>query len=207
MIVPSRASGAVFTETVDGDMANDPAARASLSDQLGVSQLWATLHQTHGSRVLRASRPGDQGEGDAVWTTVTGLPLAVFTADCLGVILRGDRSVGVAHAGWRGAASGVVGGLAATMAEAGHPARVALVGPGIGPCCFEVGGEVADLFPGNTATTTWGTVAVDLVTAVTAQLEGLTLEVVEGCTRHQERFFSHRRDGTECRLAALGWVP
>lgn len=207
MIVSSGVTGGVFTEAVDGDMANDHAARVSLSRTLRISHQWATVRQVHGSRVVQVFGPGDQGEADAMWTTVSGLPLSVFTADCVGVVLRGENSVGVAHAGWRGAASAVVGELAAAMADGGHPARSASIGPGIGPCCYEVGGEVADLFPGGTATTTWGSVSVDLTAAAVAQVEGLRVEVVEGCTRHQERFYSHRRDATVCRQATIGWIP
>lgn len=198
---------AAFTGVIEGDVRRDAGARDRLSNALGVQPDWAAVRQIHGSTVHRANAPGEQGEGDALWTDRPGLPIAVFTADCLGVALIADRAVGVAHAGWKGASSGVVLELAEAMASAGHPASSAVVGPGIGPCCFEVGPEVAERFEGHTARTTWGTTSVDLAGAVSDQIEGLPVEVVGGCTRHQDAYFSHRRDGTKSRQAALVWLP
>jgi polyphenol oxidase len=206
MIVPSRTAGVAFSEVRDGDMLNDHAARAALSSVLGIRDRWATLRQVHGSEVVRASGPGIQSDADAVWTTEPGLPLAVFTADCMGVVLQGADAVGVAHAGWRGAGARVAAHLVDTMTTAGHPPQRGVIGPGIGPCCFEVGEDVAAMFPGHTATTAWGAGSVDLASAIAAQLDGLAIEVVDGCTRHQDRFFSHRRDRTACRQAAIGWI-
>jgi polyphenol oxidase len=203
MIVPHQ--GTVFTGAAEGDLRGDLPARAELARRLGIGSDWAVCRQVHGARVHRAQTPGDHGEGDALWTDLSGLPLAVFTADCLGVVLIADHAVGVAHAGWRGARAEVVGALAAEMAGAGHPARRAFIGPAIGPCCFEVGADVAELFPDATAQTSWGTLSVDLARVVTGQLEGLEIEMVGGCTRHEEEWFSHRRDGTTARQAAVVW--
>jgi YfiH family protein len=164
------------------------------------------VRQVHGSNVHHATAPGVLGEGDALWTDERGLPLAVFTADCLGVAVLADGAVGVAHVGWRGAAAGVVPALAEAMKEAGHHPVGAVVGPGIGPCCFEVGPEVAERFPGHTSTTTWGTVSVDLPGVVVSQLPGIDVMVVGGCTRHDQTWFSHRRDRTPMRQAAVTWL-
>lgn len=196
-----------FTGADEGDQRLDEEARIRLISALGVAPDWATVRQIHGSSVHRVSSPGAQGEGDAMWTDRPGLPLAVFTADCLGVALVADSAVGVAHAGWRGTATGVVSALSERMSDAGHEPTSALIGPGIGPCCFEVGPEVAELFDSHVTTTTWGTTSVDLGAAVTAQLPGLEVEVVGGCTRHDEAYFSHRRDGTKLRQVCLAWLP
>ena len=83
MIRPPQLHGAAFSEATDGDIRNDLNARASLSEALGVSDSWATVHQVHGRDVVRATVSGDAGNADAVWTTDPGLPVAVFTADCL----------------------------------------------------------------------------------------------------------------------------
>lgn len=206
MIRPPQ-PGAAFTEADDGDTRNDPGARASISEALGVSAEWATVRQVHGADAVFAGEPGEYGEADALWTTVPGLPLAVFTADCFGVVLRAEGAVGVAHAGWRGTVSGVAGGLRDEMERAGHPPRTAAVGPGIGPCCFEVGPEVAERFGANRARTTWGTTSVDLRQSLLVELAGLETWVCDRCTRHDEGLFSHRRDSTPKRLAALGWIP
>jgi YfiH family protein len=207
MIRPSSVSGVAFTQAVDGDLRHDLEARRTLSSRLEISSEWSTVRQVRENSVLRVDRPGEAGVADALWTTVRGLPVAVFTADCFGVVLLGEDAVGVAHCGWQGAASGVVGRLRQAMADAGHSPLTAALGPGIGPCCFEVGPEVAQLFEDETTTTSWGTTSVDLPAVIGRQLDGVEIWSVERCTRHEEGWFSHRRGGDEERLATLGWLP
>ena len=84
--------------------------------------------------------------------------------------------------------------------------RAAAVGPGINPCCFEVGSEVAEVFPGSVAETSWGTVSIDLPAVARRDLAGIETWGSGACTRHEEGWFSHRKDGTSKRLAAIGWV-
>lgn len=206
MIRPPAIAGAAFTHAADGDMRRDRRSRAAISEKLKISDQWATVKQTHGKRVVEASGPGDLGEADAVFTSVPNLPLAVFTADCAGVMLIGDGAVGLAHAGWRGASLGIVSELSKAMSEAGHPPSRAAIGPSIGPCCFEVGEEVAAKFPGFVDSTTWGTTSVDLWRALAVQLTGLDVWLAGYCTRHQPGWFSHRRDATEERMAAVVWI-
>lgn len=199
--------GAAFTDADEGDMRDDRRARLRVSSELKIHGDWATVRQVHGSAVVQAREPGDLGEADAVFTEVPGLPLAVLTADCHGVVIRSDASVGVAHAGWRGAASGVVGALREEMSRHGGPPHLAAIGPGIGPCCFEVGPEVSRLFPGQVATTSWGTESVDLEGALRDQLDGLEIWALGRCTRHHHDMLSHRRDGTRARMASIAWLP
>lgn len=202
-----RFPAAVFTEAVDGDQRSDLAARARLSTALGIPSAWATVRQVHGSRVVEADRPGDLGEADGLFTTLTSLPLAVFTADCAGVVVQAEDGVGVAHAGWRGAEAGVVLHLVEAMRAEGLTPRTVLVGPSIGPCCFEVGSEVVARFPGAVARTTWGTPSIDLRKAVVDQLVDLEVTVVAGCTRHDPGWLSHRKDATPARMATVAWLP
>lgn len=206
MIIPPGEGGAAFSDAGDGDMRRDVGARTRLSSSLGIAPEWATVHQVHGSRVIEAREAGDSGEADALWTAVPGLPLAVFTADCLGVVLHGDGMVGVAHAGWRGAAAGVVAALVDEMRRQGGDPTRASIGPGIGACCFEVGGEVAERFPGRAAETSWGSTSVDLLGAIRDQVQGLEVWMSGRCTRHHDGLYSHRRDRTTSRLAAIGWI-
>lgn len=207
MIRPPGWSGAAFSERSDGDMRADPGARASMSALLGIDDRWAEVTQVHGGEVLMVDAPGIAGEADGLWTTQPGLPLAVFTADCFGVVVRADDAVGVAHAGWRGAASGVVATLAGSMESAGHAPTRAAVGPGIRPCCFEVGPEVVEhLGSRHAAQTTWGTTSVDLPAALEHQATGLEIWFSGACTRHEQGWFSHREDGTSERLASIGWL-
>jgi len=152
--------------------------------------------------VVAADRPGPHGDGDALVTRTPGLPLAVFTADCLGIVLHAADSVAVVHAGWRGLAAGVCGAAAAAL---GGPLVAAAVGPFIGPCCFAVGPAVADLFPRFVRATGDGRTSVDLAAAAESQL-GAPLERRGGCTVCSPGSFSHRGRGDAGRMAAVGWL-
>jgi len=193
----SPADGVAFTTAADGDMRRDRQAR----ERLGLAE-WATVRQVHGATVVGVSGSGDQGEADGLFTTEVGLPLAVLTADCLGVVIHGPGRVAVVHAGWRGVASGVVTNAVERVGDV----RSAHIGPHIRPCCFEVGPEVSARFVGHLGRTTSGTISVDLASAVAAQLP-VEPEIMDRCTRCGSDTFSHRRNGTGERLAAVGWVP
>src|SRR6266498_3678249 len=152
---------------------------------------------------------------DGIVTRQPGLVLAVFTADCVPVLLADPAAgvVGAVHAGWRGLAAGVVEAGVAAFAGLGADlgASVALVGPAIGPCCYEVGPEVAEAvgerYSAAAATTLKGSLAIDTTAAAVQALERAGVGAVRAaqqCTAHQpERFFSYRRDGTTGRQAGL----
>ena len=206
MIQPPQLRGAAFSEARDGDIRNDLKARAALSEAVGVSGRWATVHQVHSREVVRVRTPGEAGEADAVWTTEPDLPVAVFTADCFGVVIEAPEAVGVAHAGWRGALAGVVGSLRVDMESNGHTPTTAGIGPGIGPCCFQVGPDVAAKFPDAADSTTWGSDSVDLSRPLRTQLDGLEIWMSGGCTYHDRGWFSHRGNAGLRRLATIGWL-
>lgn len=206
MIVPEEVSGVAFGTAADGNPRTDDDARRAVSNGLGIPSEWAWVRQVHGDVVAFADTPGILGEADAVFTTDPGLPVAVSVADCLPVALLADGAAGMAHAGWRGAAADVVGSLVAAMTGFGHPPHTAVIGPGIGPCCFEVGDEVAARFPGHVATTTWGTTSVDLPGAVTASLGGVRVISSGACTHHDDRFHSFRATGTAERQFGVAWI-
>jgi polyphenol oxidase len=111
----------------------------------------ATLRQIHSNIAVYADRAGCLAEGDALLSDSPGLLTGVKTADCLPILLVDERhrAVAAVHAGWRGTVSGVA--LSAVKAMAARwdtqPGDLhAAIGPGIGPCCFEVGPEVAIQF-------------------------------------------------------------
>ena len=83
---------------------------------------------------------------DGFVTNEPGVPLAVFMADCLPVLLHDPIAgvIGAVHCGWRGSVADILGAAVAQMCALGaHPADIrAAIGPGIGACCFEVGPEV-----------------------------------------------------------------
>lgn len=206
MIRPPGFLGAAFGGAADGEGRLDPAARQRISRELGIPGEWAYLHQVHGRRVFRAERPGLQGDGDALFTTVRRLPLAVGTADCLPVVLEGPGGIGLAHVGWRGAAAGVLDALRAAMEEAGAAPVRAAIGPGIGPCCYEVGPEVSGRLSAFRARTREGREAVDLAAAAAAGLNGLDIWRAADCTCCGLGYHSHRRDATRQRQVSVAWL-
>ena len=107
----------------------------------------AFVVQVHGATVITATKAGTQGEGDALVTGTAGLYVTVRTADCLPLLMVDARlkRVAAVHAGWRGTIACIP--QAAIGAMGSNPADVwVAIGPGIGPCCFEVGEDVAREF-------------------------------------------------------------
>jgi len=206
MITDPGFPGAAFGTAADGDGRSDEAARESISAALDIPTGWAWALQVHGGDVAVVRTGGSAGKVDGLVTLEPRLPLTIATADCLPVILGGQGGVGIAHAGWRGAAAGVVGRVRNRLADLGVDVQWAAIGPGIGPCCFEVGPEVAADFPGSAAQTAWRTRSVDLVDAVGGDLGGLEVWRVTPCTHHESGFHSHRRNGTPLRQVAVAWL-
>ena len=207
MIRSEAIPGIAFGTDADGDGRSDTSARIAISADLGVPSQWATISPVHGAGVVVATEPGQLGEADAVVTSTPGLPIAVATADCVPVGLAGERSVALAHAGWRGVVAGVVPAVLAAMRSSGDPAARAVIGPHIGPCCYEVGDEVVKALGATPATTRWGTQSVDLAAAIVEQLGDIEIEMIDMCTLDDDRFASHRRNGTTRRQVAVAWVP
>ena len=205
-LIPPNITGAAFGVADDGDGRTTEATRLGFSRRIGAPADWAWVKQVHGADTIGVTTPGDHGEADALFTTTPDLALVVATADCVPVILEGRGGVGIAHAGWRGAAAGVVAELRFAMEGAGIRVERAAIGPAIGPCCFEVGPEVAARFPEHGAETTWGTTSVDLAGAIAGSLAGLDVWVSGACTVDDDRFWSHRRDGTRHRQVSVVWL-
>ncbi len=144
-------------------------------------------------------------EVDGHVVTAPGLAPLVLTADCLPVALAGPGGVAMLHCGWRGLAAGIV---AAGVEAVG--ATDAAIGPGIGPCCYEVGPEVLSAFSGLGAGIAAGSM-LDLPEVARRLLGAAGVERVEsaglcsGC--EPELFFSHRRDaGRTGRQGSLVWL-
>ncbi len=207
MIRPPGFAGAAFGTTATGDLRVDAARRQLVAEELGIPADWAFLHQVHGATVLVATAPGDHGDGDALITADPQIPVAVATADCVPVVVVGDRAVAVIHAGWKGALAGVVPATLDAMEALGHTPRRAAIGPAIGPCCYEVGEEVAERFPGFVGSTTWDTVSVDVAAFVESQLSGLDVWTSGECTFTSDRLYSWRQDRTDQRQVAVAWLP
>jgi YfiH family protein len=206
MISAPGVPGVVFGSLADGDGRVETDTRAAIAGELGISSDWATVRQIHGATVVPVDQPGDYGEADGLVTSTKSLPLVVATADCVPVGLIGRRTVAIVHAGWRGVAAGIVPLAAEAIAEADDSVRTVVIGPHIGPCCYEVGPDVIGAIGGHQGTTTWGTVSADLDAAIRQQIPNADVVSVGTCTMHDATYASHRRDGTALRQIAIAWV-
>jgi polyphenol oxidase len=159
----------------------------------------ATAKQIHSDRVLVVESPGSQGEGDALISNLPGLVLSIRTADCLPILIADprNRAVAAVHAGWRGVVSEIASKTVHAMCQRydSNPEDLLIViGPGIGPCCFEVGPEVAVQFGLS------GRTKVDLVETACRQLRRNGVSAGHISTSglcsfcNSELFESYRRD-------------
>jgi YfiH family protein len=182
---------------------------------------WAT--QVHGNDTATVGRAGsgepNVGDCDALATALPGTALAVQTADCVPILLASAAphavvgAVGAVHAGWRGSAKGVAREAVHALERLGaRPSTLlAWIGPAIGACCYEVGGDVAAQFAGEFVRRgCGGGFMLDLKAANAAQLEAAgvpraAIRIHPACTRcGGERFASWRRDGVRAgRMIAL----
>ncbi len=208
---------AFVTTRAFGDMRRDGAGRARLIDLVPAAPCW--LRQVHGCAVAQPDPAGESDlDADAAITSHRGVVCAVLVADCMPVLLasRVGDVVGVAHAGWRGLAAGVIEAALAAMRT--DPTQVlAWLGPAIGPLAYEVGDEVRAAFlaadpaakvafvpsrPGH-----W---RLDLYAIARQRLRACGLRQVSGgdfCTHAEaDRFFSWRRERTPARMAAVIWL-
>jgi YfiH family protein len=201
---------------------DDPVAvaanRARLRAALGLPAEPVWLHQVHGTVIADLDAGPTPAEADGAVTSRRGVVCAVLTADCLPVLLaaRTGRRVGVAHAGWRGLAAGVLETAVAALRTPPHEI-VAWLGPAIGPDAYEVGADVRAALlardPGAAADfrpNARGRWQADLYALARRVLGALGIAAVHGggfCTYAEaERFFSHRRAAPCGRMATLIWL-
>ncbi len=172
--------------------------------------------QVHGGKVTEARPKGilerttfDQCDG--LWTREPGQAMALVTADCYPVAVaraNGEPALCVLHVGWRGLLQGIV----ESGVEALGPGPLqAIVGPGIGPCCYEVGEEVAEPFRRRFGESMVVDGNLDLAGATEQALREAgvdTLERTGHCTACEpELFFSHRRDrGRTGRQGVIAYI-
>lgn len=199
-----RADGTMSTSVGVGDVA---AARAALAARVGLTaDHLAWMRQVHGAVVARADEPAAEPPPcDGIITTTPGRGVGVLVADCVPVLVHIPGGVAAVHAGRAGVVADVVGVAVEELSAAtGTPPTTAeaVIGPAIGPCCYEVPAAMADavdeLVPGTRARTTWGTPSLDLVAGVRSQLRARGVTTVMragGCTRCDDRWFSHRSTG------------
>lgn len=186
-----------------------PEQRMVLSKQVHGAEIRLVTAEDAGKGLWR---PGDY-EADGLMTQETDLPLVIFSADCIPVLLAdpAHRAVAAVHAGWRGTAQGIVSRAVEEMGRAfgTRPADLlAAIGPGIGPCCFEtrddvpeamvetMGGEAEPFL--QRGTDRW-TVDLKGLNARQLTLSGVPekqIDICPFCTAcHPELYWSHRRMG------------
>jgi hypothetical protein len=186
----------VVTERTDGDV-------------LGP---WTTARQVHGSRVVVVdASTTDVGEADGLVTADPGVAVAVRTADCAPVLLIGDEAVGAIHAGWRGLLAGVVESGVAAMRGLGATSMTAVLGPAIGPECYEFSPTDLDAVAavygdGVRGVTSAGAPALDVLAGVRVALERAGVSEITdlgGCTAcDPDRWYSHRARGEAERMTS-----
>jgi YfiH family protein len=203
----------------EDDPARVVANRTRLCEAVGADPDGATMGwQRHGANVTRAQPRGIVTPGtvydhcDGLWSDEPGRAMLLLTADCLPIaVARRDGAapaVAIMHAGWRGLLAGIV---AAGVRALGRARIAAAIGPGIGPCCYEVGEDVASPFREAFGEDDVRNGRLDLWTAAERALRAAGCSSVERfdvCTAcGSDRFFSHRRDeGRTGRQGVIAYV-
>ena len=194
------------------DPANVTENRRRMAEQIGVSpERLLTAYQVHSPEVVVAAAPWDMGSrprADAIVTRTAGLAIGITAADC-GPILLVDpnrRVIGAAHAGWKGALTGIVESTLQAMEKLGAERLniVAAIGPLIRQHSYEVGGEFVERFIETDAENALfflpaareGHAMFDLAGFIRRRLENAGVLVIDDIgidTYSDERFFSYRR--------------
>ena len=202
---------------------DDPASvvenRTRLCDAVGADPDGATMAwQRHGATVTQAQPRGIVTPGtvydhcDGLWSDEPGRAMLLLTADCIPIAIAragdGAPALGILHAGWRGLLAGLV---ATGVRSLGVRGLTAAIGPSIGPCCYEVGEEVATPFREAFGDDVVRDGKLDLWTSAERALRAAGCAHVDRfdiCTScDAERFFSHRRDhGKTGRQGVIAYV-
>jgi YfiH family protein len=174
--------------------------RRRLCAEVGADEQALTLgFQTHSTLVNRAEAGLRGAPGDGLWTDEPGLPMLALGADCVLMAMArtngSEPALAVLHGGWRGLIDGIVESTAQILG----PGFAAVVGPAIGPCCYEVGDEVSSRFQARFGNQIVTNRKLDLWTAAeqAAREAGATsVERLDLCTCcREDLFFSERRTG------------
>ena len=176
----------------------------------GVPLAVCTVKQVHGIDVVTADRKREPMEADGVATSTAGLLVGVVTADCVPCLMlaRGPGVAAAVHAGWRGAAAGVLEAAVAHLGSAFgvQPRDIEVcLGPAVGPCCYRVGTEVRAAFAARSGKGTapaWreagDALMLDLRLAARLLLEAAgvgSVSLLGPCTACTPSYASYRRDG------------
>lgn len=211
----------VGTERVDGDLGADaePSGLAVRRRAI-VDRPWVALRQVHGRDVLEvgdgAVESFDGSEADAVVTRRDDVALCVRSADCATLALWStDGAIGAVHCGWRGLRDGVIEAAVARIGDPAGASVSAVLGPSIGPECYEFGPADLDDLRSRfgdvvVSATADGRPALDVRAGVRATLDRLGVRLVaadERCTACEaDTLHSHRARGDRGRQALVVWI-
>jgi YfiH family protein len=192
------------------DSSNVDENRRRLCAAVGVEpERLALNRQVHGATINRAEEGERTQNGDGLWTDEPGVPMLAFSADCLPIALarlNGNPGLALLHAGRMGLLEGILEAGAAAL----DGPTAAIVGPGIGPCCYEVGDDILAAYRARFGPDVVQGRNLDLWSAAERILHEAGVETVERldvCTACDDRFFSHRRDGADTgRQGVIGFV-
>lgn len=166
----------------------------------------AIMKQVHGHDVTVVTEGGLYPDSDGMITAIPGIMLCVQVADCVPLLLfdPSNGTVAALHCGWRPLTGGIIDNAIRIMVDRfGSKTNYirALYGPGAGPCCYEVGGEVASQFDTESVVQRNRSFYADIPAEIRRRLKhaGIANENIHGfndCTIcNPGRFFSYRRDG------------
>lgn len=222
-------AGLNLGEHCGDDPAHVQQNRQRLNQLLPSAPHW--LQQVHGTQIYQALKPASQTRdwdqapiADAAWTTASNTVVAVLTADCLPVVISDAKAqiVGVAHAGWKGLADGVLEALFLRL-QKNSPETThwrAWIGPAISQPHFEVGQEVFDAFVGKDEALATYLISNNKPNKYLADLAGLAahhlcrvaqnkIEVAQShaCTFAEDKnYYSYRRQARTGRIVTVAWL-
>lgn len=201
-----------------GRKSGDEVARVDENRRIACESVGADVeklalnYQVHSNRVVKAV-PAARGEhADGLWTDEAFLPILAMSADCLPIVLARANgaapAIAVLHAGWRGLLEDIA---ASGVRALGEGSLAAAIGPAIGPCCYQVGEEVAAPFRERFGGDVVRNGRLDLWTSAERALRAagvLQVDRFDRCTACEpETFFSHRRDaGNTGRQGVIAYV-
>lgn len=213
----------VTTDRFDGSFALDVEPSLLADRRAAVCDApWLAMRQVHGTTIIGAAQDtggsvfvaGDDSppQADGAITFNDECAVSVLTADCAPVVLVGSTGVAVVHAGWRGAAEGVITAAARQLVAAGATPVASVLGPCIQPEAYEFGVEdlkpIVAAFGGDVASrTSGGADALDLtrVVQIACERAGWPPPERPTCTSDR-RFFSHRTRRDSGRQATVAWL-
>ncbi|NNN20606.1 MAG: polyphenol oxidase family protein [Acidimicrobiales bacterium] len=214
----------ILTDSIDGDLGHSSGQKGLEARKKLTGSPWLTANQVHGGEIYSVDpillpplpiNPVDLKSADGIVCGEFTHPIAVFGADCgiLGFASR-EGIFGVAHCGWRGLVSNIVGNLADSMRQLGATDIYGVIGYSIGRCCYEfssddlkrieiqINAKVGGL-------TDQGKISLDLKKAIEIQMSRAHVDIVyksDRCTACDQDLFSWRRDRASERQAIVGFL-